>query len=105
MSGDEEGKKQADFVVCHREVHAVGQENRSEVYPGGGGRKGHHCNLYVGQWVKPHQEGVKREKEREHAQAEEARASLGNVRKKVKVDRRVKGSQRCRGLGQFILGP
>lgn len=39
MSSDEEGKKQADFVACHREVHAVGLKNRSEVYPQGEGDK------------------------------------------------------------------
>jgi hypothetical protein len=47
--------------------------------------------LYVGQWVKPHQEGVKQKKECEHTQAEEAaiemksRALLGHLRKNRKA--------------------
>lgn len=40
-SSSEERKKQADFVVCHREgADARGQENRSEVYPRGGIERG-----------------------------------------------------------------
>lgn len=68
---------------------ATGEQERS--VPGAGGRKGHHCNLYVGQWVKPHQEGVKQKKECEHTQAEEAaiemksRALLGHLRKNRKA--------------------